>query len=181
MTHAPWAPVCLASACLCGAACRYDGSAAVVERLAALHAQGLVLAVCPEVEGGLPVPRPPCELRVPAPAESPLAREPHVPARNVSAQSRAQARVLTLEGTDLTEQFEAGAARALRLAREYGLRLAVFKERSPSCGVSMVYDGTFSGRRVPGQGIATALLRRHGIRVVSEADFHEALEELLRR
>ena len=148
-------PLCLVSACLCGVACRYDGGTSLVERLAHLSDSGLALAICPEVDGGLPTPRPPCELRA--------------------------GRAVTREGADLTQHFEAGAAHALELAHTHGIRLAILKENSPSCGGTMVYDGGFSGTRVPGQGIAAALLRRYNIRVVSEHGCQDALEQLLRR
>ena len=142
-------PLYLVSACLCVVACRYDGGTSTVDRLAALRDSGLALAVCPEVDGGLPVPRPPCELK--------------------------DGRALTRDGNDVTALFEAGAAHALRLAQTHGIRLAILKENSPSCGGTMVYDGSFRGRLMPGQGIAAALLREHGIRVVSERSFEEAL------
>lgn len=137
----------LVSACLCGVACRWDGRAATVERLAALHRQGLALAVCPEADGGLPTPRSPCELR--------------------------NGRAVTRDGKDLTAEFQAGAAHALRLAQQHNIRLAVLKERSPSCGSTEVYDGTFSGTRVRGAGITAALLLANGIRVVGEREFEE--------
>lgn len=139
------APKFLVSACLCGLACRYDGRSSLVPALAALYDQGLALAVCPEVEGGLPVPRPPCEL--------------------------VRGRALTREGADRTREFLAGAERALALALEYDLRLAVLKEKSPSCGGNFIYDGTFSGRLIPGRGLAAALLARHGVRLANEEDF----------
>lgn len=148
MLSEPSRPLYLVSACLCGAACRHDGAASAVERLMALRDRGLALAVCPETDGGLPVPRPPCELR--------------------------SGRALTRDGNDLTAAFAAGAAHALRLAQRHGIRLAVLKENSPSCGGTMVYDGSFSGRLTQGQGITAALLRGHGIRVVSERCFERA-------
>lgn len=142
-------PLYLVSACLCGVACRWDGQAATVERLVALRRQGLALAVCPEVDGGLPTPRPPCELR--------------------------NGRAVTRDGEDLTAHFQVGAAHALRLAQQHNIRLAILKERSPSCGSTEVYDGTFSGTRVPGAGITAALLQAHGIRVVGEENFEEMM------
>ena len=142
-------PLCLISACLCGVACRYDGGASTVKSLARLGARGFALAVCPEVDGGLPIPRPPCEI--------------------------SNGRALTRGGTDLTANFTAGAAHALRLAREHGIRFAIFKEKSPSCSGTMIYDGSFSRTLVPDQGIAAALLQAHGIRVLSELNFEEGL------
>lgn len=78
----------------------------------------------------------------------------------------------------MTAFFEAGAVHALRLAQAYAIRVAIMKERSPSCGGVEIYDGSFSGVRVPGQGLAVALLRGNGIRVVSERDAEAVLEEL---
>ena len=142
-------PVCLVSACLCGVPCRYDGGAFAVDSLMRLRDKGLALAVCPEVEAGLSVPRPPCELR--------------------------NGRVLTREEDDVTAVFTAGAAKVLRLAKAHDIQLAVLKENSPSCGSSMIYDGAFSGRRIPGQGVTAALLREHGLTVVSGLNCEEAL------
>lgn len=135
----------LASACLCGEKCRYDGQSAPHPLLMELHARGLVVPVCPEVLGGLSVPREPCERR--------------------------GSRVVDRTGRDLTEAFARGAAMVLAIAGEKGITRAVLKERSPSCGVRVVYDGTFSSRRIPGQGITAALLRESGLAVVSEENF----------
>lgn len=140
--NTPAGALCLVSACLCGVPCRYDGNSTPVEDLVDLHKRGAALAVCPEVEGGLPVPRPPCERR--------------------------EGRVLGRNGEDFTEQFEAGAAYTLALAQQYGIGLAILKENSPSCGCSAIYDGSFSGKRVPGQGVTAALLQKNGIRVINE-------------
>ncbi len=146
-------PLLLVSACLAGEACRYDGCASAIPRLAALAEAGLALAVCPELEGGLSVPRPPCELR--------------------------DGRVLTRDGRDLTAEFKAGAARVLDLALAGGIALAVLKENSPSCGSVMIHDGNFSGKLVPGRGIAAALLGDHGIQIRNEHDCEEALRPLI--
>lgn len=140
-------PKLIISACLCGVPCRYDGKARTVPELAALYERGEALAVCPELDGGLPAPRPPCEL---------VNRRP-----------------LTRDGTDCTGAFLAGAERALGLAREHGITLAVLKEKSPSCGGSFIYDGTFSGRLVPGRGLAAELLARHGLTLANEENFHD--------
>lgn len=142
-------PLCLVSACLCGVPCRYDGKAATVAPLAKLHRSGLALAVCPEIDGGLLAPRPPCEL--------------------------SGGRVITRDGTDLTKQFQSGAAHVLELASQHGVTLAILKENSPSCGSTMIYDGSFNSQRIPGQGVTAALLREHGIRVLSEHTFQEII------
>ena len=148
-SSAPQGPLCLVSACLCGVACRYDGNSSPVGVLVDLHKRGVALAVCPEVDGGLPVPRPPCERR--------------------------GGRVLGRNGEDFTEWFEAGAAYTLALAQRHGIGLAILKEGSPSCGSSVIYDGSFSGKRIPGQGVTAALLQEHGIRVINEHTAQEAL------
>ncbi|HID65087.1 MAG TPA: DUF523 domain-containing protein [Anaerolineae bacterium] len=144
----------LVSACLLGICTRYDGECCPVPRLIKLAARGLAVPVCPEVAGGLPVPRPPAEI--------------------VGGDGRAvldgQARVLTIDGKDVTEAFLAGACQALETAQCLGIRQAVLKDDSPSCGCRRIYDGTFSGHRVSGQGVAAALLQRSGIKVLSEED-----------
>lgn len=128
------------SACLAGVACRYDGRTTPHPAVLALMRLGRALPVCPEQLGGRPTPRSPCEML--------------------------HGRVLDLEGTDLTEAFERGAAEAWRLARQTGCRTAVLKARSPACGCGHVYDGTFSGRLVPGDGVFAALLKMQGLAVV---------------
>lgn len=132
----------LISACLCGRPCRYNGVALSFPRFERHLASGLVLPVCPELLAGLGVPRPPCEIR--------------------------GGRVYNSLGTDLTDQFRKGAALALDLALTHNLRAAILKDRSPSCGVSAIYDGSFGNRLVPGQGFTTALLRENGIAVFNE-------------
>jgi uncharacterized protein YbbK (DUF523 family) len=77
-------------------------------------------------------------------------------------------RVLTVEGVDVTAQYERGAAACLELARSHGAELAVLKERSPSCGSTQVFDGTHSGTLRPGEGVFARLLREHGIPTISE-------------
>jgi uncharacterized protein YbbK (DUF523 family) len=88
--------------------------------------------------------------------------------------------VLTVEGADVTAAFVSGAEQALALVREHGIRLALLKARSPSCGNLENYDGSFSGVRVPGEGVTAALLRRAGVKVFNEAQLDEAAAELAR-
>ncbi len=134
----------LVSACLAGVACRYDGVASPHPEVLRLLATGRAVPVCPEVLGGLPVPREPVELR--------------------------QGRAVGRSGRDVTEAFQAGAQRALALAREHGCTAAILKARSPSCGPGQIYDGTFSRTLVPGHGLLAALLKQSGIAVRSEED-----------
>ncbi|MBQ3106344.1 MAG: fused MFS/spermidine synthase [Eggerthellaceae bacterium] len=130
------------SACLLGRNCKYNGGNNLDEALVSQLEGHEVVAVCPEVEGGLPTPRPPAELR--------------------------EGRVVNAEGADVTLQFELGAQKCLKLAE--GCDLAVLKSKSPSCGVHQVYDGSFSGFLVPGKGVFASVLEREGIPAVEPAD-----------
>lgn len=134
----------LVSACLAGEACRYDGQATPHPEVLRLLAAGRAVAVCPEVLGGLSVPREPVELQ-----------GGHAVCRS---------------GADLTEAFRVGAQRALALALDKGCCRAVLKSRSPSCGCGRIYDGTFSRCLVPGDGVLAALLRASGFEVLSEEE-----------
>jgi uncharacterized protein YbbK (DUF523 family) len=137
----------LVSACLAGEKCRYNGEAFYCASVAALVAAGQAITVCPEVLGGLPTPRPPAEI--------------------------VAGRVLTRGGADVTEQFHCGALMGLGLACQAGCSSAVLKARSPSCGVGQVYDGSFSGRLIAGDGIFAAMLKAAGIRVITEDQCEE--------
>ena len=139
----------LVSACLLGQSVRYDGQGKGLPDpcLARWQAQGRLVSVCPELAGGLPVPR--------APAE------------------RQGARVVTVQGEDVTAAFACGAQAALQLCQAHGIRLALLKEGSPSCGSQQIYDGTFAGQRVAGEGVTAALLRAHGIQVYAETQLAE--------
>jgi uncharacterized protein YbbK (DUF523 family) len=151
----------LISACLLGERVRYHGGDAtlgspVLERWVE---EQRVVPFCPEVAGGLSVPRPPAEIRGEGGGGAVL---------------DLRARVTTREGDDVTAEFLAGARGAVELARELDVALAVLVDRSPSCGSREVYDGDFVGRRIPGQGVTAALLERSGIRVFSEDELDEA-------
>jgi len=143
----------LISACLLGVNCKYNCGANPVSeaRLAALKEKYTLVPVCPESYGGLATPRPPSE--------------------------RVGERVLARDGTDVTAQYEKGAQAALRLAELFGCKKAILKERSPSCGRGMIYDGTFSGALTPGDGVTAALLAAHGVAVYGESDIPRLLEE----
>lgn len=116
------------------------------------RAEGRLVPFCPEVAGGLPVPRPPAEI---------------VGGDGADVLDGA-ARVVADTGEDVTEAFVAGARLALETARRAGARVALLKESSPSCGSRMIYDGTFTGTWVAGDGVTAALLEREGIRVFGE-------------
>ncbi len=155
----------LVSACLLGAAVRYHGGSATCEHpiLVQWLEEGRVVAVCPEVEGGLGVPRPPAEIAASAGGLRVL---------------RGEAAVVTNQGVNVSPQFIAGAARAVELTRERGICVAVLKEGSPSCGSGSVYDGSFQGVRVPGLGVTAAALTAAGIQVFSESQLEQAAQAL---
>jgi uncharacterized protein YbbK (DUF523 family) len=155
----------LVSACLLGEKVRYNGGDkrsdhAILERWIR---EGRVVPVCPEVEGGLPVPRPPAEIAHGAGGLKVL---------------NGAAKVLDGTGRDVTAHFVTGAVQALACARAKGIRIAILKEGSPSCGTGFTYDGTFTARRVPRPGVTAALLQQAGLHVFSETQLAEA-ERLL--
>ena len=143
----------LISACLLGSSCKYSGGSNALpgETLAALRERYRLIPVCPECAGGLPVPRTPAE--------------------------RQGRWVADRDGRDVTAQYEKGALVALRLARMFGCEAALLKERSPSCGSGEIYDGSFSGRLIPGYGTAAELLHDLGVAVCGEGRIGELLIE----
>jgi uncharacterized protein YbbK (DUF523 family) len=156
----------LVSRCLLGHRVRYDGGAhgpfALLQRW---QAEGRVVALCPEVAGGLATPRPAAEIPSGQGAQVLDGRLP----------------VLTIDGDEVTAAFVAGAEQALALVRQHGIRLALLKARSPSCGNRENYDGSFSGVKVAGEGVTAAALRRAGVLVFSEEELaaaEAALREL---
>lgn len=146
----------LVSSCLLGAACKYSGGDNLCPALAAALRRGghTPVPICPEVYGGLPTPRPPAERR--------------------------GGRVVTESGADVTAQYQKGAETALLLAEAAGCRAAILKANSPSCGCGQIYDGSFTHRKVPGDGVTAALLKAHGLAVYTEEtclDWLEAISE----
>ena len=134
----------LCSACLLGVNCRYNGKNALNKKVVELLEKETLIPVCPEQLGGLPTPREPAEI--------------------------VGKRVITKSGKDVTENFMRGARETLKIAKLFDVKEAVLKQGSPSCGCGRIYDGTFSGRTVRGDGVTAALLKRHGIKVVTEED-----------
>jgi len=151
----------LISSCLLGCPVRYDGRSAPCDDpiLLAWHQEGRLVPLCPEEEGGLPTPRPPAEIEG---------------ARGGPAVIQGRARVLDAARQDHTPAFLTGAQRTLALCRALGISIAVLKDGSPSCGSALLHDGSFTGRKVPGEGATTALLRAEGIQVFSENQLEEA-------
>lgn len=144
----------LVSSCLFGDCVRYD--AALTEctdpRFLRWKEEGRLIKLCPEVFGGLTVPRPDSQ--------------------------RVADRVMTRTGEDVTEAYEIGAAEAVRLASENDIIFAVMKQRSPSCGSSIIYDGSFTGIKIPGEGVAVQRLREAGFQVFGEDEL-DAAERIL--
>lgn len=132
------------SACLCGFNCRYDGNTKPVPEIKQLYDAGKAILVCPEVMGGLEIPR--------------------------AANEIIGDKVIDKNGRDNTEPFNTGARKALALCRKYGVKKAILKQNSPSCGSRHIYDGTFSGTLIEGMGVAARLLSENGIEVIGEKD-----------
>lgn len=150
--------ILLVSACLLGEKVRYDGGDCRQEgRLQQWLAEGRVVPFCPEVAGGLPVPRESAEIEQ-GDAEAVLC---------------GKAKVCRCDGIDVTDAFIDGAERALALCMKHHIETAILKEGSPSCGSTRVNDGSFAKQKIAGAGVTTALLRRHGIAVFSEEQMEE--------
>ena len=143
----------LISGCLYGDLVRYDGK--IVHWAPPLFTkwkeEGRLVPVCPEVFGGLPVPRSDCQ--------------------------RVGNLVKNRLGQDVTEAFRRGAEEAVRLAKAHDVAFAIMKERSPSCGSSIIYDGSFAGTKIPGQGMAVEYLRNAGFSVYNEDQLALAAHE----
>ncbi len=134
----------LISACLLGVKCRYDGECKPNEKILELLKEDVLIPVCPEQLGGLPTPR--------------------------IASEQKGGKVISRSGYDVTEYFIRGAEEVLRLTKLYGIKEAILKQRSPSCGSGQIYDGTFSRTIIKGDGITTAMLRRNGIKITNEEE-----------
>ncbi len=146
--------IVLVSACLLGINCRYNRSNVFDESLLKnILERGLTpIPVCPEQLGGLPTPRPSCEI---------VGGDGYDVLDGI-------ARVLTRDGEDITEHFVRGAYETLKIAKLLNIDFAIMKDFSPSCGCENIYDGTFSGRTKRGCGVTTALLRRNGFIVKNQ-------------
>ncbi|AEM79045.1 Uncharacterized conserved protein YbbK, DUF523 family [Thermoanaerobacter thermohydrosulfuricus] len=140
----------LVSACLAGVNCKYDGGNNEKEEIKRLVEEGKAILVCPEQLGGLPTPRLPSEIK--------------------------GDKVFNIEGEEVTENFYRGAYETLKIAKMYKINEAIFKAKSPSCGCGEIYDGTFSGNLIDGNGITTRILKENGISVMTEHDFYKKIK-----
>ena len=132
----------LVSACLLGVNCKYDGENNRNEKVLEYIKDKEVIPVCPEIFGGLPTPRIPSEI--------------------------VGDKVINREGQDVTKEYKKGTEETLYIAKLLGVKKALLKESSPSCGTNTIYDGTFTGNKINGIGITAKLLKENGIEVISE-------------
>ncbi|QQO10294.1 DUF523 domain-containing protein [Breznakiella homolactica] len=141
----------LISACLAGIPCRYNGTSVHKPEFSELVNSGKAIAACPEVLGGLPIPRPPCEIRI----------------------ENRQTKVIGRDGYEYTQAFVLGAEKTLRICRRYRITTAILKSMSPSCGCGRIYDGSFSGTIRTGKGVTAELLTANRIVVFTEENWKE--------
>ena len=139
----------LISACLVGDNCKYNGGNNLNPQIEALLEKYELIPFCPEVEGGLPIPRNPSEIK--------------------------GDRVVMNNDKDVTREYELGARKALMLCLYLKIKIAVLKERSPSCGTHQIHDGSFSNKLIDGMGVTARLLKENGIKIYSEDEINQLL------
>lgn len=140
----------LISACLCGKNTKYNGGNNLISNLGKIEENFELFLVCPESDGGLTTPRNPSEQK--------------------------GEKVVSNKGVDVTTEFNLGAKIALDVALKNNIKYALLKESSPSCGTNSVYDGTFTGKKINGMGVAAKLLKENGILVFSENEIEKLLK-----
>ncbi|MCK1994864.1 DUF523 domain-containing protein [Peribacillus muralis] len=151
----------LVSSCLAGFEVRYNGTHSLEERIMELVSEKKAISVCPELLGGFSTPREPAEI-IGGDGEDVL---------------DGKARIIEKSGKDVTALYIKGANLTLLKAQEVSATLVVLKENSPSCGSATIYNGAFKGIKMVGNGVTTALLKRHGFTVISEERLFEHLDE----
>ena len=135
------------SKCLCGYNCKYNGNNNLKEKIKELEENDECIIICPEVFGGLPIPRIPFELQ--------------------------NDRAINKEGIDVTDKVIEGCKIALAMIKENGVTKVILKENSPTCGVHYIYDGTFTHTKIKGMGLLTRMLKENNIEVISDEDYYE--------
>lgn len=134
----------ICSACLLGIRCRFDGESKANEKVVSLSKKEFLIPVCPEQLGGLPTPRDPSEQK--------------------------GSKVVSKSGKDVTKNFKEGAKQVLKIAKLFRVKQAILKQRSPSRGCGQIFDGTFSEKIIKGDGTTASLLKKNGIKVITEED-----------
>lgn len=139
----------LVSACLVGLNCKYNGKNNYNEKIFELVKEGKAIPICPETLGGLTTPRKPSEIKY----------------------INGERRVINIDGVDVTEEYERGAKEVLELAKKLNVTKVILKDRSPACGKGKIYDGTFTGNLIDGNGVLTDLLIKNNIEVISLEEY----------
>ena len=139
----------LVSACLVGLNCKYNGKNNYNEKIFNLVKEGKAIPICPEILGGLTTPRKPSEIKY----------------------INGKRRVINIDGIDVTDEYEKGAKEVLELAKRLNVTKVILKDRSPACGKGKIYDGTFNGTLVEGNGVLTDLLIKNNIEVISLEEY----------
>lgn len=142
------------SSCLAGVACRYDGQDNLIPSIKKLVDQKKAIAVCPEVLGGLSIPRSPCERR--------------------------HDKIISNQGVDCTSAYLDGAKKALACAKQHHCTFAILKSKSPSCGKDWIYDGTFTRQLCEGNGLTAELFLQEKICVINEMEWKEKEKQQLK-
>lgn len=150
----------MVSTCLVGIYSKYNGENNFNADIERLVKEGKAIVVCPEQIGGCSTPRNPCEIAGKSTGQDVLC---------------GNARVIDSEGQDYTAKFLKGAAETLKIAQLFNINMAILKSRSPSCGCGKIYDGTFSGKLIDGNGVAAQILINNGYQVFTEDNYNEFL------
>ncbi|MGK9044383.1 DUF523 domain-containing protein [Mammaliicoccus vitulinus] len=150
------------SACLVGEQVRYDGNHKLDLFYKSLIDSKKAISVCPEILGGLQVPREPAEI---------------IGGDGYDVWNE-HAKVVTVSGQDVTHQFKEGAKRALSIIKDLDAQTVILKSDSPSCGSKVIYDGTFTGNKKEGVGVTTALFKLNNVDVYDEKSFHATFDNL---
>ena len=139
----------IVSACLAGDNCKYNGGNNLNQKMMEFLQAHEMIKVCPEVLGGLPTPRPSAEI--------------------------VDGKVMNTEGKNITKEFSLGAQKAFEIVQKENLDLIILQSRSPSCGIKQIYDGTFSGNKIPGHGLFAELCIKAEYKVLDIEDIDDCL------